>query len=37
MPTPAPALPVPVLQDRFGRHISYVRVSVTDRCDLRCS
>ncbi|MFJ3058652.1 GTP 3',8-cyclase MoaA [Herbaspirillum sp. NPDC087042] len=37
MPTPAPALPVPVLQDRFGRRISYVRVSVTDRCDLRCS
>src|SRR5215813_10751149 len=22
--------------DRFGRHISYLRVSVTDRCDFRC-
>ncbi|WP_075259445.1 GTP 3',8-cyclase MoaA [Herbaspirillum camelliae] len=31
--TPPPA----VLQDRFGRRISYLRVSVTDRCDLRCS
>jgi cyclic pyranopterin phosphate synthase len=25
------------LIDRFGRHIEYVRISVTDRCDLRCS
>lgn len=25
-----------VLIDRFGRRISYVRLSVTDRCDLRC-
>jgi GTP 3',8-cyclase len=24
------------LIDRFGRHIAYVRLSVTDRCDLRC-
>lgn len=24
------------MQDTFGRHISYLRVSVTDRCDLRC-
>jgi GTP 3',8-cyclase len=24
------------LVDRFGRHINYVRLSVTDRCDLRC-
>ncbi len=24
------------LIDSFGRHISYVRLSVTDRCDLRC-
>lgn len=22
--------------DSFGRRISYVRLSVTDRCDLRC-
>jgi GTP 3',8-cyclase len=24
------------LIDRFGRHVTYVRLSVTDRCDLRC-
>ncbi|MGM3268091.1 radical SAM protein, partial [Bacillus cereus group sp. BC255] len=24
------------LTDRFGRTITYVRLSVTDRCDLRC-
>jgi GTP 3',8-cyclase len=24
------------LTDPFGRHVSYLRVSVTDRCDLRC-
>ncbi len=24
------------LTDRFGRHIKYLRISVTDRCDLRC-
>ncbi len=22
--------------DRFGRHVTYLRVSVTDRCDFRC-
>ena len=27
----------PTLTDRFGRRISYLRLSVTDRCDLRCS
>ncbi|MGD9787987.1 MAG: GTP 3',8-cyclase MoaA [Sulfuricellaceae bacterium] len=27
----------PTLQDRFGRTIQYLRVSVTDRCDLRCT
>ena len=26
-----------ILQDCFGRHIEYLRLSVTDRCDLRCS
>ena len=26
----------PQLVDRFGRTVSYVRLSVTDRCDLRC-
>jgi len=30
------ALPVRPLVDRFGRHISYLRISVTDRCDFRC-
>lgn len=25
------------LQDRFGRRIDYLRISVTDRCDMRCS
>ncbi len=24
------------LVDNFGRHVSYLRVSVTDRCDFRC-
>ena len=41
MPVP-PALAEPVLAetdklvDPFGRHVSYLRVSVTDRCDFRC-
>jgi GTP 3',8-cyclase len=26
----------PSLTDSYGRRISYVRISVTDRCDLRC-
>jgi cyclic pyranopterin phosphate synthase len=26
----------PQLRDRFGRNVTYVRISVTDRCDLRC-
>ncbi|MEJ2449909.1 MAG: GTP 3',8-cyclase MoaA [Gammaproteobacteria bacterium] len=26
----------PALIDRFGREITYLRISVTDRCDLRC-
>lgn len=26
----------PVLNDQFGRRISYVRLSLTDRCDMRC-
>ncbi|MBB5745413.1 GTP 3',8-cyclase MoaA [Brevundimonas variabilis] len=29
--------PTTVLTDPFGRVIDYVRVSVTDRCDLRCT
>jgi cyclic pyranopterin phosphate synthase len=32
-----PAVPEPkALVDSFGRRITYVRLSVTDRCDLRC-
>lgn len=27
---------LPILIDRFGRHVNYVRISVTDRCDFRC-
>lgn len=33
------AAPIPLppqLIDRFGRRVTYVRLSVTDRCDLRC-
>lgn len=26
-----------LLSDRFGRRITYLRLSVTDRCDLRCT
>ena len=26
----------PTLIDRFNRHVNYVRLSVTDRCDFRC-
>lgn len=25
------------LVDQFGRHVTYLRISVTDRCDLRCT
>jgi cyclic pyranopterin phosphate synthase len=32
---PAAAAPAPLV-DPFGRAVSYVRVSVTDRCDFRC-
>src|SRR5438270_13297308 len=30
------AAPTPMLTDGFGRTVTYLRVSVTDRCDLRC-
>src|SRR5690606_29769975 len=30
------ASPARPLVDRYGRHISYLRISVTDRCDFRC-
>jgi len=29
-------MPAPRLVDSFGRSITYLRLSVTDRCDLRC-
>jgi GTP 3',8-cyclase len=33
----AATMPVqPALVDGFARHVTYLRVSVTDRCDLRC-
>lgn len=32
----APLLPSRPLIDRYGRTISYLRISVTDRCDFRC-
>src|SRR6202051_4962636 len=32
----APIATPPPLVDPFGRAITYVRVSVTDRCDFRC-
>ncbi len=31
-----PFAPEKPMVDPFGRHISYLRVSVTDRCDFRC-
>ncbi len=34
----APVLnPLPPLQDRFGRTFDYVRVAVTEKCNLRCT
>src|SRR5581483_6881727 len=30
------AYTTPQLIDRFGRTVNYLRISVTDRCDLRC-
>jgi cyclic pyranopterin phosphate synthase len=29
--------PKGTLVDKFGRHVTYVRLSITDRCDFRCS
>ncbi|MFQ5347716.1 MAG: GTP 3',8-cyclase MoaA [Rhodothalassiaceae bacterium] len=34
VPLQAPAMP---LVDPFGRQVTYLRVSVTDRCDFRCT
>ena len=30
------ASPLPTMRDGFGRRIDYVRLSLTDRCDMRC-
>ncbi len=35
-PNRAPTGGARPLVDRYGRHITYLRVSVTDRCDFRC-
>jgi cyclic pyranopterin phosphate synthase len=35
-PIPGSSAASPALVDPFGRQISYLRVSVTDRCDFRC-
>jgi cyclic pyranopterin phosphate synthase len=35
-PIPGTSSSAPALVDPFGRQISYLRVSVTDRCDFRC-
>ncbi|TDP83705.1 cyclic pyranopterin monophosphate synthase subunit MoaA [Aquabacterium commune] len=35
--SPFPTSSTPALVDAFGRTIDYLRVSVTDRCDLRCT
>ncbi|MEO1330871.1 MAG: GTP 3',8-cyclase MoaA [Pseudomonadota bacterium] len=35
--TPSGPRPTPPLIDPFAREISYLRVSVTDRCDFRCA
>ena len=32
----AMSTPLLPLQDRFGRQVNYLRLSVTDRCDFRC-
>ena len=34
--SPSPTSLLGPMTDPFGRTISYLRVSVTDRCDLRC-
>lgn len=33
----APRHPTGTLIDRYGRRISYLRLSITDRCDFRCT
>ena len=36
MPATDPKSAANAMIDPFGRHVSYLRVSVTDRCDFRC-
>ena len=36
MPATDPMSAANAMIDPFGRHVSYLRVSVTDRCDFRC-
>ena len=36
-PPPPPHAGVPALTDRFGRAHTYLRVSLTERCNLRCT
>jgi GTP 3',8-cyclase len=36
-PIPVPSESGTRLVDAFGRHLTYLRVSVTDRCNLRCT
>lgn len=33
----SPLSPASALQDGFGREVNYLRLSVTDRCDFRCT
>ncbi len=33
----SPTSPIPLLYDNHGREMSYLRLAVTDRCNLRCS
>ena len=36
VPLPPPETTGDILQDRFGRVFDYLRIAVTDRCNLRC-
>lgn len=35
-PNGSTSSPAGKLIDRYGRHVSYIRLSITDRCDFRC-
>ncbi|MEM7460474.1 MAG: GTP 3',8-cyclase MoaA [Pseudomonadota bacterium] len=37
MPDGLPTISPAPLVDQFGRQVTYLRISVTDRCDLRCT